>query len=178
MDLFGRVALILVRPYIIDRQSSPVKVTEKRKNGRDLAALKLQVQRQDDSVGNSLNAADSSMQKRQPMVTWYIALSPMITLWLIGATAMHVRLVYGQWPTDAVDHAPTTLLALNILVFQIACLFVFLAGPTWVILLFCPSLRRNFCSHVLQAVSLAIGVIEFFSVPMLVDPKYVTWWLD
>jgi hypothetical protein len=112
------------------------------------------------------------------MLTWYVALSPMITLWLFGATALHVRLVFGQWPTDAVDHAPTVLLALNILVFQIACLFGFLAGPVWVILLFFPSLHRNFSSHVLQAVSMAIGVIAFFSVPWIIGPKYVTWWLD
>jgi hypothetical protein len=64
-----------------------------------------------------LNAANSSEEKRQPMATWYVALSPMITLWLFGATALHVRLVFGQWPSDAVDHAPTVLLGLNIFVF-------------------------------------------------------------
>lgn len=113
------------------------------------------------------------------MVTWYVALSPMITLWLFCATALHVRLVFGQWPTDAVDHAPTGLLGLNIFVFMCASFFaVFLAGPVWVILLFYPSLYRNFCSHVLQAVSLAIGVVAFFWLPFVLDPKYVTWWLD
>jgi len=141
--------------------------------------LKLQVQPENYRVGNSLNAAHLSVSKRQPMRTWYVALSPMITLWLFGATALHVRLVYGQWPTDAVDHAPTILLGVNIFVFVIASVFaVFVAGPVWVILLFFPSSHRNFCSHVLQAVSLAIGVIALFSVPWIVDPKYVTWWLD
>jgi hypothetical protein len=113
------------------------------------------------------------------MLTWYVALLPIITLWIFGATALHVRIVYGQWPTDAVDHAPTVLLAANMFVFACASLFAgFLAGPIWVILLFSPRLHRNFYSHVLQAVSLAIGVIAFFSVPWIIDPKYVTWWLD
>jgi len=113
------------------------------------------------------------------MLTWYIALSPMITLWLFGATALHVRLVFGQWPSDAVDHAPTVLLAVNMFAFAVAAVFTtFVAGPVWVILLFYPSLHRDFCSHVLQAISLAIGVVAFFWVPSIVDPKYVTWWLD
>jgi len=119
------------------------------------------------------------MQKRQPMLTWYVALSPMITLWLFAATALHVRRIFGSWPDNAVDHAPTILLALNILVFKWATLFgLFLAGPLWISLLFYPPARRNFYSHLLQAVSLAVGVISLFWVPWIVDSKYVTWWLD
>ncbi len=80
---------------------------------------------------------------------------------------------------DAVAHPPTVLLAVNIFVFAGAFWFgLFVAGPVWIILLFYPPVRRNICSHVLQAVSLAIGVFALYWVPIVVDPKYVTWFLD
>ena len=111
--------------------------------------------------------------------TWLLAVSPMVSIALLASTALHVRWTFGGWPTDAVDHPPTLLLALHEFIAVVGYgLCPFVAAPVWALLLFFRRQRLTLSAHVLQGLVLTSGLVLMACLPAVVPARYVTWLLD
>ncbi len=117
--------------------------------------------------------------KRIALPTWLAAISPSLALAVFATAAAQVRLALGHWPMEAVDHSPTVLLSLHQFLCSVACVLgVFAAIPVWLLLLCFRPVRLGFTSQVVQAVVLGVGWLVFFWGPMVVSPKYLSWFFD
>lgn len=111
--------------------------------------------------------------------TWLLAVSPMMSIALLASTALHVRLTFGGWPTDAVNHPPTFLLGLHEFIAIVGYgLCPLVAAPVWALLLFFRRQRLSFSAHFVQAIVLTAGLVLMACLPAVVPARYVTWLLD
>src|SRR5215475_92065 len=126
-----------------------------------------------------MTVAGPTQMKWIALPTWLAAISPALALALFVTAAVHVRLALGHWPMEAVDRSPSALLGFHQFLGTIAFLFgVFAAIPAWLLLLCFRPLRLGFASHMVQAAVLVFGWLVLFWGPMVVSPKYVSWFLD
>lgn len=93
--------------------------------------------------------------------------------------ALHIRLGFGYWPDQAIDHYPALLFRVHVWLFVAANLFAVFAA---IQLLFTLIQHRRLGVHwrqvVVQGLAYVGGWVALFVVTANVPARFVTWLLD
>lgn len=121
----------------------------------------------------------SPLFPRNSLLTWICAFSSVLLLLLILTLALHLYLGLGHWPRPMIDTYDTIAFKTHVwLTYAIAHFALFMAIPTWPLLLLFKRFRATVRTHVAQSLVYSAGWLAIYLFLKFGPASFSKWLLN
>jgi heme/copper-type cytochrome/quinol oxidase subunit 3 len=119
------------------------------------------------------------IKMRLSTATWLFVTSPVLLFLAFITLAMHARVGLGHWPTPMVENYDSPAYRTHELVFTLIALFtLFVAVPSWLLMLCFRPFRISLRTHVVQAGVYVAGWLLIVLYGAIDPGRFMEWFLD